>query len=393
MNRTYRLALAVTALGVVLLATTGFQCSSPNVTSGKMYYQQYQSSKDSTKLNLAIDAFQKEVNEKPNSAEGWYWLGFSHGLKKDYGRLQEAWEKAKNLGPQMQSEIANNSPYFWQQAYLDGTTKYKKAGMKKDKALYESASRSLRAATRLAPDTSAKYEAFIILAYSELSAGNEAAALAALEEQNKFKPHAEAHRLIGQIQTTRAAQLKKDGKTDEATKKLDEAIAFLNGAVAKFPDNPDLNQELLNAYVAANRIVEAKEKFKAYADANPKDKNAQYAYGTVLLETKDYKEALTYLEKAYALDPKFENAMYNYCVASLRYALQVRDAESAANPEKQPVGHKPILEKALPLLKTLLTINADALPNLELAGKIYTSLGMTNEAQDVYKKADAIRGK
>ena len=145
--------------------------------------------------------------------------------------------------------------------------------------------------------------------------------------------------------------------------------------------------------MAANRIVEAREKFKKFADTNPSDKMAQYAFGTVLLETKEYKNSLDYLQKAIVLDPTFENALYNFCVASLRHAIQVRDAESAANPDKQATGHKAVLEAALPHLKSLCSAGPDALANWELAGKIYASLGLSNEAQEAYKKADELRAK
>ena len=80
------------------LATMGFQCSSPNITSGKLYLQQYQSSKNKEKLEKAQEAFDKEITEKPNSAEGWYWIGHVYAEKKEYGKLQEAWSKAQQLG-------------------------------------------------------------------------------------------------------------------------------------------------------------------------------------------------------------------------------------------------------------------------------------------------------
>ncbi|MDH7514585.1 MAG: tetratricopeptide repeat protein [Bacteroidota bacterium] len=393
MKRTHYTVFSAVVFALVLLATTGFQCSSPNITSGKMYFQQYQNSRDTAKLNLAIEAFQREVTEKPNSAEGWYWLGFAYGIKKDYIRLEQAWKKSKSLGPAMASEISNNTPYFWQQAYLQGTTTYKKAGLKKDKSLFREAAETLQAAGALAPDTSAKYEAFIIEAYARLQAGDEEGAVKALEKQNMHKPHPEAHRFLGQLMVTKANRLKNEGKTKEAENAYSEAINYLNTAVLSFPNHSELNQEMLNAYVAAGRIVEAKERFHAFADNNPKDKMAQYAYGTVLLETKEYEAAAGYLQKAIDLDPKFENALYNSCVAYLRWGIKVRDEESAANPEKQPVKYKQILEKALPNLKTLLEMKPDVLANWELAGKIYASLGMTNEAEEAYRKADELRSK
>ena len=56
-------AAAMLGAGLIL-STLGFQCASPNITGGKMYYQQYMNSKDTTKLNLAFEMFQKETMEK-----------------------------------------------------------------------------------------------------------------------------------------------------------------------------------------------------------------------------------------------------------------------------------------------------------------------------------------
>jgi tetratricopeptide (TPR) repeat protein len=391
MKRFFLINAAMLAGACFVLSTMGFQCSSPNVTSGKMYYQQYLQSHDQAKLDLAMESFQKETAEKPGSAEGWYWLGIIHGEKKNFLKLQEAWDKSKKAGPEMHKEIAANSPAFWGQAYNAGVKTYSKAAIRKDKAMYGEAADMFKAAILLEPDSSAKYGAYVSYAYAQINLDNLDEATASLEKQLKSGPNAEAYRILGQVYIQRANALKKDNKIEEANKRYEETLQFLTGALAKFPDNSDLNQEILNVYVASNRVVEAQSRFKEFADKNPNDKVAQYAYGTVLLEVKDYENAATYLAKAVALDAKFENAMYNYCVACLKWGIKARDEESAKNPDKQVTSHKPIIEKAVPQLQALTKLKPDAIQYWDLAGKVYASLGMTKEANEAYDKVDAIK--
>ena len=385
----------VTALLQAPLSTTAFQCSSPNITSGKMYLQQYQQSKDTTKLNLALDMFQKEANDNPAGAEAWYWTGMVYGIKKDYLKLQQSWDKSKQAGVQMQSEINANTLSAWGEAFNDGIKKFQKAQIKNDLAGYADAGRSLKAAGLLLPDSTAIHEGFYFWAVTIMKSqpDNETEIAKAIEQQKKLNPTARVYEYLSEAAIRKGALLKKEDKKDAANAKFDEAIQIATEALAKYPDNSDLNSLLLNAYVAADRTIEGKQKFKDFADKNPGDKVAQYSYGTVLLETKEYEEAVTYLNKAIVLDPKFANALYNACVGCLKWGIKVRDAESAANPEKQITAHKAIIEKALPNLKTLLEIKADAVQNWELAGKIYAALNMTKDAQDAYKKVDELRAR
>lgn len=390
MKRISSLGTAAVVLACLSLGTMGFQCSSPNITSGKLYYQQYQSSKDPAKLDAAMQAFEKEANEKPNSAEAWYWLGMMHGEKKQYLKLYEAWEKSKSLGEGSKKDIAQNTQYFWGQAFNTGASTFKKAQIKKDAKLYQEAAETFRAATLLMPDSSAKYGGYINYAFALMGQDKFDEAIVPLEEQLRRSPNADAYRVLATIYTDKARTLKKDEKTAEANQMFDKAIATLNEAMIKFPDDADLNQELLNTYIAAGRLIEAMPKFKDYADKNTTDKSAQYAYGTVLLEAKDYENAIVYLKRAAEIDPLFDSANYNICVAYLRWGVKVRDDEEAQKKDDAS-AYKAIINNSLPYLDKLLSAKGDVPANWDLAGKIYASLGMTKEAQAAYAKLDELR--
>lgn len=391
MKRNTAVPALLVAVCCLFLATTGFQCSSPNITSGKMYYQQYQTSKDTTKLNLALDMFQKEVTEKPNSAEGWYWLGFMQGEKRHFLKLKESWDQSQRLGPQMQKDIENNTPAFWYRAFTSGASAYKKAQIKKDKDLYREAADYFKAAIELAPDSSAKYGVYVNYADALIQIGDYDGAATTFQEQIKRLPNPTAYYFLGRVYRIQAAQLVSEGKQQAASAKIDQAIAVLNEGLIKFPASADIQEERVIAYLAAGRAKEVQQELCNKADADTKDKISLYACGTLLLENKEPSRAVTYLEQAVAADPKFDNALYNLSVAYLRWGIQIRDEETARNPDQQSGAYKEIIRKALPHLQTLTTLRADNLQYWELAGKVYTSLGMEKEATEAYGKVDALR--
>lgn len=383
--------VAMLAIVLVGMATMGFQCSSPNITSGKLYLQQYQQSKNAEKLDLAEKSFMKETQEKPNSAEGWYWLGHVYAEKKQFAKLQESWTKAQSLGGKITEEINQYRIGYWGQAFNHGANTMKKAQIRKDKKSYAEAAEAFEAATKLQPDSSAKYNAYVYLAYAYMGMDQLEDARAPLQEQLKRNPSAEAYSALGQMLVREAGSLKDAGKEDEAKKKYAEAIDLLNRATADFPDNSELNNELLNAYIAANRVTEAVEKFKSYADGNAKDVTAQYAAGTALLQISRFDEATKYLERAVAIEAKNTSALYNLSVAYLRWGISIRDAGNSNDPEAPQADYKSVVTKAVPHVRSLVAIEGDNPANWDLAGKVYATAGMTSEAGEAYKKADELR--
>jgi tetratricopeptide (TPR) repeat protein len=383
--------MALMAFVLFGLATMGFQCSSPNITSGKLYLQQYQSSKNTEKLDKAQEAFEKEIKEKPNSAEGWYWLGHVHAEKREYAKLQETWAKAQSLGGKTTAEIEQYRISYWGQAFNYGANTFKKAQLTKNKNLYKEAAETFSAAIMLEPDSSARYNAYVYQAFALMGMDKADEAMAPLQAQIKKNPSAEAYSALGQLLVIDANKLKKEGKAEEATAKYNEALTLLNRAIADFPENGDLNNELLNTYIAADRVKEAVEKFQSYADKNSGDASAQYAAGTAFLQISQFEQSADYLERALKVDPENTSALYNVAVAYLRWGAAIRSADDSTDPEAKQKDYKSVIKNAIPHLQKLLEIQPEAASNWDLAGKVYATIGMTKEAEEAYKKADELR--
>lgn len=391
MKHTTWTRVAIMALALTGMATMGFQCSSPNITGGKLYFQQYQQSKNPAKLEDAYKAFLKETQEKPNNPEGWYWIGHVYAEKRQYGKLQESWKKAQNLGGKVTQEIEDYRVAYWGQAFNHAANTMKRAQIRKDKKQYAEAIDAFDAATKLEPDSSAKYNAYVFLAYALMGADRVDEARAPLEEQIKRNPTAEAYSALGQMLTIEADNLKEEGKEEEAKAKYNETIDLLNRATRDFPTSSELNNELLNVYIAADRVTEAISKFTEYADVNREEVSAQYAAGTALLQMNEYQESIKYLDRAIVLDAENASALYNLTVAYLRWGITVRDESENATHDTPQADYRSIVNKAIPHLQKLLQLQPDNPTNWDLAGRVYATAGMTKEAGEAYNKADELR--
>jgi len=387
-QRTFLVA-AMLSLALVAFSTMGFQCSSPDVTSGKLYYQQYQSSKNVERLEQARAAFEKEVQNNPNSGEGWYWLGIVQGEMRQYLSLHQSWQKAKQYGKS--SDIDQNTYYFWGQAFNYGADRLRRAQIRQDKAGYAEAAESFKAATLLMPDSSAVHNAYVYLAVALKGSGDITGAEKPLLEQIKRNPIPEAYSELGQLYIRKGNELRESGQDDAAMEEYTKALALLDEAVGKYPDNAELNNELLNVYIATDRVTEAVAKFREYADNNPGDGSAQYAAGTALLQISQYENASVYLERAIELDKKNTNALYNCVVCYLRWGISLRDEDESSDPTAPQSNFRDIIRKSLHHLDILLELQPDNFGNWDLAGRVYASVGMTKEAEEAYKKADELR--
>jgi len=77
--------LVITALflGIVF---TGFQCSSTELTSAKLYIQQ-------KNYDKALEVLKKDVEKNPQSDEGYYLMGGIYGEKGQYDQMVDAYNK------------------------------------------------------------------------------------------------------------------------------------------------------------------------------------------------------------------------------------------------------------------------------------------------------------
>ena len=124
-------------------------------------------------------------------------------------------------------------------------------------------------------------------------------------------------------------------------------------------------------------------------EKDPMNKTYRYNYGVLLLNAEKYAEAETQLKKAIEIDPDYENAIYNLGVTYVKWG-------TAMNKEAEKQGvisedYKQKYEAALPYLEKVVEKDPTNVAIWELLGKVYSVLGMKDDANNAFKKADELR--
>ena len=346
MNRSaYVLAVFLSIL--LFITTQGFQCSSPDITSGKLYYSQYEQKKDTTNLNQAFNAFQREVTTRPNSAEGWYWLGLIYGVKKDYIHLSDCWQNSLKISNQMSSEIEKNRMYFWGQAYNTGVSLLQKARATKRDAQFNDARNAFLGAIALQPDSSAKYGAYLNVAVTYLDQQKTEEAVTPLKEAIAKEKSEDAYRILGGYYQRRGDEHKNRYENVNA-----DALAIKAVELRLKKDLPSKEiVELLGEPSAKKTIDKKSEEWryesKGYLIQFKEGRVASTGYipgkepkldeAEMNLAMKEYDEALRYLQEGNKIHSNSDNirsALIAVYVAANRSkeALDLFKAEVEKNP-------------------------------------------------------------
>ncbi len=373
------------------LAFAGFQCSSTEMTSAKLYIQQ-------KNYDKALDALQKEVAKNPKSAEGYYYLGYVYGEKDDYGKMIEAFNKSLSISNEYKSQIDDQNKYFWANLFNRGVSYYQKGvnttNEDSSKVFFDKSINMFEYAAQLEPDSSDTYKN---LAFVYMGAGENEKAISPLQKLIKLEHSLDGYKYLGEIYYNQGIMLKNQFSTSNSTEdslkaieKFNEAIQVLQEGRKYYPDNPDLLLTLSNSYINADKVDVALDTFKEGVEKDPNNKYYRYNYGVLLLGKNDYEAAAEQFKKAIEIDPEYQNAIYNLAVTYVKWGTEInKTAEDKG--EMDNTEYKEKYQQALPYLEKSVELQPDQAATWELLGKVYTVLDMQDDAQNAFNKADELR--
>jgi tetratricopeptide (TPR) repeat protein len=130
------------------------------------------------------------------------------------------------------------------------------------------------------------------------------------------------------------------GQTDYEMKMLPEAAKEYEQALALRPDLPGLRLELGQVFVATSEWVKAEEQFRAEAKLQPGSSEAAYRLGNALLQEGKMKEAAQELQRSDSLSPDMPETLY-----ALGRSAAISDPDVAAHALERVIE----LEKGTPL--------------------------------------------
>jgi tetratricopeptide (TPR) repeat protein len=136
---------------VVVFFSLGFQCSSPELTSTRLYVNQ-------KNWDLALKSAEKEVTNNPKSVEGWYYVGVLKGEKDNYAGMIEAFQKVRSLDPiAYKKEIDERMKYYWANSFNKGVNHFNKGKDKNSNEAYDNAIKAFKECILIQPDSAAPY--------------------------------------------------------------------------------------------------------------------------------------------------------------------------------------------------------------------------------------------
>ena len=194
-------------VAAIFLSSTGFQCSSAESTSAKLYINQKQYDK-------AEEALMKEVAKNPADEEGWFLLGQARVELKKYVEANQAYDKALALSDVHRTQIFTNKTAFWGKMLNEGIECFKRGAT--TPASYDTAISKFETALVFQPDSAYTYFA---MSLAQSATNQDEKAKASLETALQKKPtFAEATQRLGKLYRSSADD--KKGK-DEAGRKAD----------------------------------------------------------------------------------------------------------------------------------------------------------------------------
>jgi len=378
--------------GVLLIAImfSGFECSSTELTSAKLYIQQKNWEK-------ALETLQADVAKNPKSDEGYYLMGTVYSEMDETDKMIEAFDKSLEISPKYEESINEYKTYQWANNFNRGVSLFKRGNDNSDedssKMYYDMAIESYNKAIVLEPDS---VETYKNLAFVYLTTGQNQKAIEPLEKLVKMDQAEEGYQYLGQVYYALGANMMVDYRNSKdvadsvkGMEYLNNSISTLEEGVNKYPENTDMQVALTSAYIEADKLDVAISSAEKLVEKDPMNKAYRYNYGVLLLNADMYAEAEEQLKKAIEIDPVYENAIYNIGVTYVKWGTAInKEAESQGMISED---YKQKYEAALPYLEQVVEQDPTNVAIWELLGKVYGVLGMNEDATNAFNKADELR--
>jgi tetratricopeptide (TPR) repeat protein len=376
----------VTALAVLLvLALFSFHCSSPEMTSARLYIQQQQ-------WEDALRAINNELESNSENAEAWFLKGQVHNEIGEFDEMNAAFERSMAVSPEFKGQIESIRLTNWASFINAGIEEYN-AGAE-DPQNYRIAIELFELATKMEPDSTLPYKN---IGFAYLVLGELENAVDPFEEVLKRENDGEIAKYLGQIYFDMGYKnwndyqsTQDENQMAEAEQYLERSIDALKIAMDEMPEDAEALATLSNAFILLDRSEEAKEIFRVGIAHDPENKIYHYNLGVMILQEENYEEAIKYFQDALSLDPDYYDALYNIGVAYVNWGVKMRE-ETVASRDEDDKRYLEKFQLALDPLQRVAGDRPDDANLWETLGRLYANLDRVKEAEEAFEKADSLR--
>ncbi|GMR25184.1 MAG: hypothetical protein BMS9Abin39_0465 [Ignavibacteria bacterium] len=387
MQKTNILLIIALLTGLVF---SGFQCSSSELTSARLYIQQ----KNYTK---AIDVLHKDVQKNPKSDEGWYLMGFTYGEMGKMDSLLIGYDNSLAVSNKFEKEINDSKTFYWVNKFNTGVNLFQRGNKTSDadssKIFYDKSIDAFKTAAMLEPDSTDTYKN---MAFVYMSSGRNKEAIKPFKQLVQLKNELDGYRYLGDIYYSLGIEKSSDyissGDVEDSIKAQEyytEAVNVLEEGVKIYPDDGDILKTLSASYIQIGKQDVALSSFKSLVDREPDNKIFRFNYGVLLLESNDYTGAEKQFLKALELDPNYESANYNLGITYVKWgtALKITEEETENYTDEDIEKY----ELAVPYLEKIVEQDPQNREIWEMLGKVYSLLNLQDKAMDAFNKSDQLR--
>lgn len=390
MKRTKTAVLLACIVGAFLWMAPG--CSSdPNVEGAKLDLrnQDY----DRALENIAEALARNPDNAEAHELKGQVLLAQSaqtpdHAEYMDMiHEMLDAYDLALAADPGLDNSILRSRTMAYADVFRKGIQAFNRASENRDE--FRTAADYFGLASEIMPDSSGPY---VNQAFAFLNVGMEEEAVAPLETAiEKGDTQSNTFLFLGDIYN-------RQGDTEKAMEVFSQAAEL-------YPENTDIQSQLLNLYVQTGQAEQAMTEYQAAVDQDPNNEVLLYNYGSLLLEAEQFDEAIHYLGRAAEVSPDYANAHYNlgaaYINKAVKLAEQISGMDDALREERDDLEDDEISARESEmdaLAQERSDLFGSAIPSLEIAKglveaegtdptgicqALYTSYVQTNQMDQV----------
>lgn len=221
--------------------------------------------------------------------------------------MLDAYERTVELDPTLTDEVTLALRFAYQNEFQRGTQAFNRG--KNQESEYNSSVTYFQTASAIQPDSAGAY---VNQAYSLMNANRSNEAIGPFEMAlEKGDTDVDTYRFLASLY--------------QANDRFGDSIDLLEQASSLYPDDVDLQTELLNAFQLAGQIDRAMEMYGSAVERDPDNKLFRYNYGSLLVQVERYDEAIVQLIAALGIDPEYGNAHYNLGAAYINQAVAVNE--------------------------------------------------------------------
>ncbi len=286
----------------VSFALVGFQCSSAELTSAKLYMQR-------SEWDRAEEQLLKDVANNPQDEEAWYFLGRVRGEKKNWAGMMDAFHQALSISDQDKKDIINVEEHYWIQLYNEGT-KALQVG-KDTSSYYDKAISAFRNSILVEPDSLLPYKG---LAYTYLNMAMEDSAIEPLTFLWGKNKDEDAAKFLSEVYYEKGQKLKQDFQTinEDKLASIRNLNSFQEGAS---------EEEVIATIGQPDQKGAVTEKGKKKSVAAPQ--NNVWVYKTYGLTLTFDQDRLKTKKIDFVYNPQIDSTKYQMAIVQFKKALDI----------------------------------------------------------------------